>query len=738
MLRPERWRGTARLAVTLIILASLGGAQAEAIREWLVWGPYPGMAGLSAAAPDLETRIRPATADRTPAVGVGGHTVREWRRHASPQARIDLDVPETFAKRPDVMGWSGGCAYAHAYLRGTAETPIVLDVRTSWRATVWLNGQRVTRVAALRPGWNPLLIKVFFAPEHMKHARGWWFRCDVRGPDGSPVPGLDVRLDDPDRDPEEFAHPQDGLGARTEVRLAAPDRWQPLFDVGENVSFDIVVSQRGPGTEKSTRRLAGRLLDSRSRVLTEVRGEMTYDHESPARVRVDAERLAVGHYRIVGCLRGDAGVTTYLPPLSFVVLRGPVDRSRDEVPRKLAGCDYWLMNSGTHRERIRWLAQVGLTRNVGSFATWWTPYRDGEVGTQYRGFVDETLEEAKRLGVDVVGYVEGGWPVHALQTQPREHWIKQGLGPERLVVWPWYPLPEFASPAYQEAVRQYVRQTVERYRDRIRTWKSYNEVDIAAKMPPGQYAKVARVLYEAVKAADPQARMIGASFVRMNSDWCRELLNGTDAPRWHDVYDVHAHPQGAPKIGGSIGNSRNEGLAGITARIADGAPDKPVWYGEVSPPLAHAEGGQREQAGHVVKQAAFAVADDRVEVLAWLVPYGGAVPWIATSGPRHLPFPAVVAVNLCAHLLDGRKVLPSLTLPEGVQHVRVTHHDGGETVVLWSAQPLEVVLHTAGKSVRTIDPVAQERVVVAADGRVTLPIGHTPLFVVGKELGGMR
>ena len=736
MSRRKPHMAAARFSAAVFFLTALCRAQTEPIREWLIWGPYPGMAGLSASAPEFEARIRPATGDLTPAVGVGGHTVRKWQRHAAPETRIDLDLPETFAERPGVMGWSGGCAYAHVYLRAPVDTEVILDLRAGWRLTAWLNGERVTREATLRRGWNPLLIKVFFAPQHMKHIRGWWFQCDVASPDGAVVPGLEAGLDDPERDPAELAHPEDGLGARTDVRLAAPNRWQPLFDIGEEVAFDIAVSQAKPGAGEATRRIEGTVLDSQSRVVTEVRQRITYSHESPARVRVEPRQLPVGHYRIAGCLRGDAGVTAYLPPLSFVVLRGPVDCGRDEAPRKLAGCDYWLMNSGTHRERIRWLAQVGLTRNVGSFATWWTSYRDGKVGTDYRGFVDETLDEAERVGVDVVGYVEGGWPVQALQAQPREHWLKQGLKPERLVIWPWHPLPEFGSAAYADAVRRYVTQTVRRYRDRIRTWKSYNEVDIAGKMPPEQYAKVAQILYEAVKAADPRSRMIGASFVRMDSEWCKGALNGTDAPRWHDVYDVHAHPQGAPTIGGSIGNSPNEGLSGIAARIADGAPDKPIWYGEVSPPLAHAEGGQWEQAGHVVKQAAFAAAEERVEVLAWLVPYGGAVPWIATSGPRHLPFPAVVAISLCAHLLDGRRLLPSLPLPAGVQHVRVTHRDGGETVVLWNARPLDVTVRTAGRDVRTIDPVGQERIVAAADGRVTLRIGPTPLFVVGKGFRG--
>jgi len=393
------------------------------------------------------------------------------------------------------------------------------------------------------------------------------------------------------------------------------------------------------------------------------------------------------------------------------------------------------MNSGTHRERVRWLAQVGLLRNVGSFATWWTTFKDGKVGTEYRDFVHESLDEAQRLGVDMVGYLEGGWPVKALQEFPRKIWLKKGLAPERLVIWPWMPLPGAETPDYENAVRAYVTQTVRRYKGRVRTWKSYNEIDIAGKMPPAQYARLAQILHESVKEADPTATMIGASLVYLGSDWCKQLFHETDFERWHDVYDIHAHPMDPPRIGGSIGNGPREGLTGLGARIAEGAPDKPVWYGEISPPLSHAEGGQWEQASNAVKQAAFAIAHPKVEVLAWLVPYGGGVPDIATSSRAHLPFPAVVAINLCAHLLDGRRVLPPLDLGDGVQQVRVTAPGGGQTLVLWSDRQQQVSLTIAEPIVNVFDPAGRERRISVTNSKVRLSTSRTPVFVCGAGFG---
>jgi hypothetical protein len=248
-------------------------------------------------------------------------------------------------------------------------------------------------------------------------------------------------------------------------------------------------------------------------------------------------------------------------------------------------------------------------------------------------------------------------------------------------------------------------------------------------MPADQYARIARILYEAVKAADPEATMAGASLVYIGSDWCKRLFGGTDFARWHDVYEIHAHPMNPPRIGGSIGNGPREGLAGLAARIAEVAPERPVWYGEVSPPLSHAEGGQWEQASNVVKQAAFAVAEPNVQVLAWLVPYGGGVPEIATSGPSHLPYPAVVAINLCNHLLDGRRVLQPLALGEHIEQVRVTAPEGGQTLVLWSNRPRKVSIPAERETVTVIDPVSHHREVPVKNGKVELVVDETAVFV---------
>ncbi|MFH0809742.1 MAG: hypothetical protein V2A77_04660, partial [Pseudomonadota bacterium] len=97
---------------------------AEPICEWLIWGPYAGMAGLSVLEPDMERRIRPADGDVTEAWSVSHATKTTWRPFLSSSARVDMNMPETFAGRPEIMAWCGGCAYAHAYLHVDSEQPV--------------------------------------------------------------------------------------------------------------------------------------------------------------------------------------------------------------------------------------------------------------------------------------------------------------------------------------------------------------------------------------------------------------------------------------------------------------------------------------------------------------------------------------------------------------------------------------------------------------------------------------
>ena len=719
----------AKCTSVMLLLASAAAPNAEPLREWLLWGPYAGLAGLEVLSPGVEQRLRPATGDTLTAWGVGHTTKGTWRAYTAPRARVDLNLPETFQQRPDVMNWSRGCAYAHTYLRVPEEQPARLSVRANWRATAWLNGRRVPAGdVVIRAGWNRLLLKAFFPAKWVNAAPGWWFEADLSTPDGQAVPNLEIALDDPDRDPAE-------LGDRTSVRLRAGERWAPLFDRGEEVSLGLSIAHRNAEAQPVTRTLRVEVLDYDDRSVHQAEVPASYGGEQAASLHLELGKLPVGHYRVVGDLRSEAGVTTYLPPMSFAVVWGPVDASRDDAPRKLAGCDYWFLNSGQFAERLDWLHQIGLTMNVGSMASWWISgdLQDGQLPNAYRPFIDEGLAYSAKLGIELVGYLEGGWPVKALQKQPREHWLRQGLSEDRLVVWPWVPLPEFDTADYESIVRRYVFQTVSRYRDRLKVWKSYNEIDIAGKMPPERYARIARILYEELKRADPDATMIGASLVYTGADWCRRLFAETDFAQYHDVYDIHAHPMHPPQVGGDLGNGPNEGLRGLTARLEQGGPGKPVWYGEVSPPLAHAEGGQRQQAANVIKEAAFAAAEPRVANLAWLVPYGAGAYELCVSSPEHYPYPGAIATNLCNHLLDGRKVLPPLDLGEGVQQVRVTAPNGGETVVLWSDQAKEVALPATGRSVTVIDAVGRERDLAVTAGAVKLSLTSMPIFVRAQQ-----
>lgn len=724
--RVYRW-----LPMVILVLVT-SSLSAEPIRDWLIWGPYAGMAGLEVLSPGVETRIRPAAGDSLTAWGVSFTTKGTWQPYASPTDRVDLDLPETFAGRPEVMDWSRGCAYAHAYIRVPQAQPARILLHANWRAKAWLNGEALAgNDATLGPGWNRLLVKVYYPATWVEAEEGWWFTCDLSTPDGPPIPGLATGLDDPDRDPVELEGRPDAVGRQTSVKLRADRRWAPLFERDEEVRVELLISRPEPNAEAVTRTLLTEVMDLGGAVVHRAETPVTYSGAQAASVPLALGELPVGHYRVVGSLSSNAGVTLYLPPLSFAVIWGPVDTNHDDAPRKLAGCDYWFLNSGEYRERLAWLHRIGLTMNVGTTATWWAAgdLREGELSDEYRPYIDDGLRWAEALGIELVGYLEGGWPVEALQAQPREHWRQQGLSEDYLVVWPWQPLPPFESPDYETIVRRYVRQTVSRYKDRIRVWKSYNEIDIAGKMTPQRYAEIARILYDEVKRADPQAKMIGASLVYLGSDWCKRLFAETDFADHHDVYDIHAHPMRAPSIGGDLGNGPREGLRGIDARIAAGAPDKPIWYGETSPPSAHMERGRVDQADAVVKEAAFAAASPRIENLAWLVPYGAGVSELAVSSPEHYPHPGAVAMNLCNHLIDGRKVLPNMDLPPGVEQLRVTAPEGGETLVLWSEEPMDVVAATAAATARVIETNGLERELAIQEGTVSVRVTSAPVFL---------
>lgn len=246
----------------------------------------------------------------------------------------------------------------------------------------------------------------------------------------------------------------------------------------------------------------------------------------------------------------------------------------------------------------------------------------------------------------------------------------------------------------------------------------------------GVYARASRILYEAMQEADPTAQFVTASLVR-RSPFTDELIRQGFA-QFADHVDVHAHPYAAPAIANSvIGNTATEGL-GVLQQLAKKQPLS-VYYGEVSAPLAHSPNGVVGQAEGIHKQLAWALKKPAVKALSYLVLYssGAQLGFCNIYGD---PLPANNAINVAAHLLDGRRILADLEgLPKGVEQIRILGADGRETLLLWSRTPTTITLPCPASEIELVDVIGRRSRRGVAGGVLTLMVDASPLYIVPRR-----
>jgi hypothetical protein len=721
--------------VTCVIAGTSAAAQGEsALREWLICGAFPGLAGVSVLGVDAEAHLRPAEGDVVALTILDKRIKTEWRRFESSQDRVDLESDRAFREHPD-FAYPRGCAYACVYLSTPQETSARLSLRTLYRLRAWLDRETVADGEPIELGPTPrrLLLKVC-APRvnEPQFGKGWWFEAGLTDPAGQPVRGLQVRLSDPDRTAEEIA-PEPGatLGQLTELHIV-PTRprctFLPTEEAGAGLQVGLMPPEQrterfGSSSTQFDGREIGAILDWQAfdydgREIADGGAPVTYSLGSPSLVYVTLGRLPVGFYTVFPTLKTREGrVLRRCDPVGIAVVRGRTPEA--DSPRKLASAFYW-MSSSDWKSYIPWLARIGLNLNLGVCASWWTEgYRPDT--DAYRPEFDELLALGEAEGVEFVGYLDGGWPA---EMNP-----KLNLQPDQLFIWFWQPLPAWDSDQYEQLLRDYTFKTVSRFRDRVHVWKSYNELD-GTPMRPEVYVHAAKLMREEIARADPAARFIGASFYKAPEALFERIVE-FGGMAYHDAVDVHCYPLHGAQFGQDIDLWPTGGVDGYSAVLAKHGIEKPFWWGEIGARRAYAMDGAREQCDLLLQMAAVGLATPNVEILAWCDPYAAHADDFSLARPTGSAMPVICSLNAAAHSIDGRRFVGAQTIG-GVQVGEFVGRES-EVLVLWGRGSVSL---EANGPVELTDALGRSRPLEPTAGRVTVdPEGHV-VFVRGAGLQG--
>ncbi|MDZ4199691.1 MAG: endo-1,4-beta-xylanase, partial [Kiritimatiellia bacterium] len=178
---------------------------------------------------------------------------------------------------------------------------------------------------------------------------------------------------------------------------------------------------------------------------------------------------------------------------------------------------------------------------------------------------DRAVASAKASGIRILGLL-GNPPGWAAVEPDAEHKSK-------------HPLAHMSGRWKPRSLREwgdYVYQTVLRYKDTVKHWEIYNEVDYHPPASVGsfsgsteEYFQLLQTAWKAAKAADPECKILISGF-STNSSADQQMpydLLDMGAAKFCDIFNMHSYQ-------GLIGVSR------LKSAVAAVAPDMPFWQTE--------------------------------------------------------------------------------------------------------------------------------------------------------------
>lgn len=261
--------------------------------------------------------------------------------------------------------------------------------------------------------------------------------------------------------------------------------------------------------------------------------------------------------------------------------------------------------------------------------------------------------------------------------------------------------------------RNFVAATVAHCRGRADTYEMLNEPN---HMPPRQYLEYLKAGYEAAKASDPAARVVGgcatADLGLVPQPWTIELLE-LGGGKYMDMLSTHLYSDAAPERGRYGVISHYEAVNG---QLKKHNAEMPIWHSEKMY-CARIRGYSRRKhdippeypvfpsvwwaARDYRQKAAFCIRDAILASVCGKGPFTsmGALPQNNTLCPRNTyiyefthieydgsPTPEIPAVNGFARMLEGRAMPGRLIALDNDAYAALYHGEKGVLAALWDIQ----------------------------------------------------
>src|SRR5256714_2388865 len=177
----------------------------------------------------------------------------------------------------------------------------------------------------------------------------------------------------------------------------------------------------------------------------------------------------------------------------------------------------WDVASSLHSGWVRLDGQVALD----------------EKGSLDFGFYDRWVDQFRAGGIGVLGQLGGAKASCA-----------RSVAPDNTVNCP-------PDPGREGAYADYVEKAVEHFAGRITYWQSWNEPDqnrySLSAADPTAYARVLRIQHDAMKRANPHAKLIFAATSSNNQLWTARVLTALGGDRPYESVALHPYRFSGPR-----------------------------------------------------------------------------------------------------------------------------------------------------------------------------------------------
>lgn len=296
------------------------------------------------------------------------------------------------------------------------------------------------------------------------------------------------------------------------------------------------------------------------------------------------------------------------------------------------------------------------------------------------------------------------------------------------------------APEHEAAFRNYVRQTVERYKDWVDVWETMNE-PYMPDLYKGTLEEIIRwhqIVYEEVKRADPDATVIGLGLSPRVPTLFRQMddLLQRGIGRYFDAVALHTY-------GGLEAAGFTADLEATQALLNQhGLPHTQIYITEHGLSAPSSLAMERLQAQHLVRSL-FESQAAGVQAFIWHMmswPQGPtdrernfAIVRTQPHSPNRMPRPAFAAAGIAAHMLGKaafKKTFPNLPLTTKVYNYS---SDTSSTTVIWDwgqkRTPLR--LETDADELIVVNIMGNRSTYATQNGAIVLTATPDPLYVLG-------